>query len=104
MRYIKTYEEVVGGNVLKYFTNDYVILDSNDYEWHVDTCVKIVDVSIIVQKYKKITMRLKVEAIDKRKNNDIITFWINEDEIDRYATPEEIEEYEIKIKTNKYNL
>ena len=47
--------------------------------------------------------RYNIIGIDK-KTKGTIYFWIGESEIDRYLTSEEIEEFELLLNVNKFNI
>lgn len=52
---------------------------------------------------KQFTDSYGIEFINTR-NNDILTHWLDEKDILRPLTPEEIDEFETRLTANKYNL
>lgn len=92
MKHLKTYES----NKLDLSTGNYVVLQ-NYNNWLGDTynCFKI-------KKFQDYHI-IDVEYIDVRSNL-IVDFGINIKDIDRMATEDEIEKYEILKDKIKYNL
>lgn len=97
MKYIKKYEVTYG----RFKEDDYIIIKNSDrikmmgekYDFYPHFCVKIIQV---IEAYY-------VETFDEKTNKDLI-FWILDEDIERKATKEEIEEYIIKRSSIKYNL
>ena len=81
-----------------YKIGDYVLLKGS--KWRVDLEVYIYDLF-----YDEDENRFKyhVEGVF-RNNNEKTVFWVEDSEIERKMTPEEIENYKIKQSANKYNL
>ena len=98
MRYIKTYENLDNG--IEYKIGDYIHLTEEE-KWRVYPDVKIIKILIHDNKDNEI----RVEAQSKTSaDNRTKTFWIDLEEIERKSTPEEIEQYDLRKNTNKYNL
>ena len=94
MKYIKTYEKK---RIFK--IGDVVILNAIDL-WQVYPYVKIIDKS---QKNGYIQAGYYIQAY-LRQNMLKMNFWLDDSDIERLATPEEIEEFELLIDTKKYNV
>jgi len=103
MKYLKTYESKEETN--KYNVNDYILLENENDHWLVSTVAKIVDFSNVPYYNTELgnTNRYLLESFNL-EDKSIQNFWANEDEIIRKATPEEINNFEIEISSNKYNL
>lgn len=67
-------------------------------KWKVDIHVKILDTY-----YRNDLYNYRVKSYHLTDNSEAI-FWVDEDEIDRKMTLQEIENYIIKKKLSKYNL
>ena len=102
MKYIKKYE--FGGEInknKKYEIGDYVVIDLNKIERD--------NPYDDIPPYKYCII-FDDDTIDEEffdyfaKFYDNFTFYINDNEIERYMTTQEIEEFKIKKDTNKYNL
>ena len=94
MKYIKTYENNYNSNVI-YNIADYIILEDTKL-WAKEPykCCLILN--------KVFNSHYNVKTFDK--NYEIFNFYVKDDDILRLATPDEIEEYKIKINQNKFNL
>jgi hypothetical protein len=109
MKYIKLYEDwnmVHQPGKYKYNAGDYVILDNSDpdKQWKVNLCAKILDNNSNQNRhYEKPNIDYYIETF-LLENQMINNFWVDEEEIERLATTEEIEDYELKIAANKYNI
>jgi hypothetical protein len=86
MKHLKKYESIS----LKYSIGDYVLMSGETLELKINQPVKIIR---ILDWGDYIVMY-----------NDGTTTALIDKYILRYLTPEEIEEYEIKLSQNKYNL
>jgi hypothetical protein len=96
MKYLKTYENLNKEN--EYEIDDYVHLAKED-SWKVYPDVKIIKIITYDNKDNEIRVESQMKT-----SNSIKTFWIDLEEIERKSTPEEIENYELRKNTNKYNL
>ena len=82
---------------MTYKVGDYVLLsDDPKNKWLV--CLECQ----IIEKFENIEINYKLKAFyfDGRITN----FFVDESEINRKMTPEEIKDFKIKIDTKKYNL
>jgi hypothetical protein len=108
MKYIKLFEDwdmVHKPGKYKYKVGDYVVIDNSGPKWHVNLCVKILDKNSNQNRHdEKPNIDYYIEAFLLDNPKIINNFWIDEDEIERLATTEEIEDYEMKINVNKYNI
>jgi hypothetical protein len=78
-----------------YKIGDYISLkDKDDEDWRVDTCGEILD---------KKHLHYYIKSFYNHKN-EIVNFWIDVNEVERLATPEEIEQHKMKLDAIKYNL
>lgn len=109
MKYLKTYETIKSPP--EYKPGDYVkialfFIPTLNMKWQ-KIPTKIGD--SIFKSYAKIvtikqfTNSYGIEFIST-KTNDILTHWLDEKDILRSLTPEEIDEFETKLIANKYNL
>jgi hypothetical protein len=109
MKHIKLFEDwdmVHKPGKYKYKAGDYVIIDnSGDAKWHVNLCVKILDENSNQNRHdEKPNIDYYIETFLLDNHKMIERFWLYEDEIERLASAEEIDDYEMKINVNKYNL
>lgn len=88
MKYIKTHESFFD---LKYGIGDYVKLDDDILFY---PYAKIIELNRVSGYYKCIMFF----------SNKIDSDWIDSRNIERVLTPQEIQEFEIKLNQNKYNL
>lgn len=86
----------------KYNVGDYVILLDDDIhkKWRVDLQCYIYEVYYNEEERE---YQYHVESVYP-DNNEPVVFWVNNSEIERRMTPEEIENYKIKKGSEKYNL
>ena len=89
MKHLRTYE-----NIRHFEVDDVIILNAKEV-WEVYPYVKIIDVSKDHGYY--------IEAY-MRRNMMKMNFWLDNFDIERLATPEEIEEFELLKDTKKYNV
>lgn len=110
MKHLKLYEDwnmVHKAGEYKYKVGDYVILDDDsplENKWMVNICVKILDTNSNQNRHDEepnIDYYIETFLLENQMMNN---FWVDEDEIERLATPEEIEEYNMILDTKKYNL
>ena len=105
MKYIKKFENIEEDlKNMKYQADDYVLLDIDKI---IDNNSKnnetIVPFKYVQIRYVKPNIRYSYRVdFDSKDNNGVC--WVNEDEIIRKLTPEEIEECEMIKNANKYNL
>lgn len=96
MKYIKTYEQ----SKFKYDVGNYVkLVEELDKEWTVSTVCKIISkgsLADIEPDYYIETYMLDTKTIEN--------FWIDEYDIERLATLEEIEAYNYQNTISNYNL
>jgi hypothetical protein len=88
----------------KYNVGDYVMLDEK-LNWLVYRCVKILDFNSNqnrINEEPNIDYYIKTFLIGNE--NNIEKIWVDEEEIDRIATPEEIKELKLRKDAKKYNL
>ena len=91
----------------KYKVGDYILLSEDD-GWSVELECRIIDVGgdkvydKLADNYD-IYPKYKVKTFIIR-NNEEHEFWVENHEIERKMTPEEVEEYKLSKLTNKYNL
>lgn len=106
MRYIKTYEQKVNLSDLVVDLDDTALLSSEPS----DAKFKVGD--YVIHKYNKYPYKIMYyyyHPLDRKlkcfvsMNHFTSKFWVNEDEL-RLATPEEIEEFKLKLNANKYNI
>lgn len=89
----------------KYEIGDYVLLDDSDTQWRVYLEVKILDKNSNKDlPGQKPELDYRVDSISKNKYVKDGSFWIDEHEIRRKMTRKEIEEFELKQVSKKYNL
>jgi hypothetical protein len=104
MKYIKSFEKsLMDDDVIKHVMDNYYDGDFEvgDYVMlHSDSIGKIVDSDI------DITDRgiIKYFVIEVIIQNQLMPIKLRYDNIKRLATPEEIEDWKLKIVTNKYNI
>ena len=104
MKYIKTFEKLES----EYKVGDYILLkEDKDNPWRIYRNVKIIDERDI----KRGTMSSYQVETFYLKSEEIVNFWISDEDIERKLTPKEIEDLEMKIEdlemkrqANKYNL
>ena len=106
MKYIKIYEEFEerDDTQFKYNVGDYVMLDEK-LGWVVYPCVKILDFNSNqnrINEEPNIDYYIKTFLLDNPSM--IEKFWVDEEEIEDLATPEEIKELELRKTANKYNV
>jgi len=78
-----------------YNVGDYVLLNDDDInKWAIDRESKI------IESFEGNSYRIK----SFYKNNKEAVLWITVDEIERLLTPDEIQKYEAKLESIKYNL
>lgn len=106
MKHLKIYEKYK--LKAKYKIGDYVSLKITDDAWNVYTIVKILNINsnpfgwpLEDQEMDYYIETFYTHPVMKGQNTQ---FWVDESDIDRKATPEEIEQYELRITANKYNL
>lgn len=106
MKYLKLFEELE--REPKYKIGDYVSLKITDDAWNVYTIVKIVNINSNEneedREEREIDYHVETFYTNRVMKGQITQFWVDESEIERKATPEEIEKYELYIDTKKYNL
>lgn len=95
MKYIKTYENL---NKPKFNIGDYVCLETTEDAWRVHTVVKIIDIN------NKEKIDYHVESFYTHTLSGDIQFWVDECEIERLATPEEIQQYKLLMVIKDYNI
>jgi len=104
MKYIKKYENFLDNSILtpayEYNVGDYVILKIKKWLFPSSICAKIIDCDVT----SSVGFKFNYKIITIYDNISIGEFYINENEILRKATEEEITEYEIKKKSIEYNL
>ena len=103
MKYLKTFETVILG---KYNIDDYVLL-ANLEDWNVYPVVKIIRKENDVGETgypEKIDYKVNTYKFKGKKDDYFKEFWLDEFEIDRLATKEEINVLQLKIDTKRYNL
>lgn len=86
----------------KYNVGDYVILLEDDIhkKWRVELEVYVYEVF-----YNETERQYNYHVEGKYRDADENTvFWVENSEIERRMTPEEIENYKIRKNSNKYNL
>ena len=101
MKYIKAYENF---NFFKYNIGDYVLLYNKlEYNWTIDLRVKIIGFEGGNYKMEahEITPNYKLGVTSL---NTVIFTHLKDDIIERKLTPEEIDEFEMMLQANKYNL
>jgi hypothetical protein len=85
----------------KYKIGDFIFLDDEE-KWTIEPICEIIDIDIDSRnRYRISTYYLKKFS---NPDDDIVYFWIEENEIKRKITPEEIENYKISKISKKYNL
>ena len=94
----------------KYEVGAWVLLAEPE-TWKVYPYVKIIDKNSAKTHYNKYNEddyempQDDYQIVTYSLNNDEVkTFWVDDSEIERELTPDEIEEVKIKLDTNKYNL
>ena len=103
MKHLKTYETIDDyrwnpRNLLNPKNGDYILLSGSGWNLFKNYIRVISDGTEDGWKGQG----YHVEGITK--NNELAKFWITKHEISRFLTPEEIEEFNIKIESDKYNL
>jgi hypothetical protein len=88
MNKLKTYEKFFE---LKYNIGDYIKFKKNIFAY---PYAKIVNTNSLTTTYK-----VEMFFFDK-----LIIGWINEDQIERKLNSEEIERFDLRLMTNKYNI
>lgn len=106
MKYIKIYEDFEERDdpKFKYEIGDYVILDKT-LGWMIYPCVKILDFNSNqnrINEEPNIDYYIKSFQIDNESR--IEKLWVDEEEIERLATQEEIKELKLRKDVKKYNL
>jgi len=118
MKYIKLFEEL---GVKTYNVGDYVLLSGKG--WQVYKIVKIIKTGELIDAWGEAADEFVIQQLSQNKNLDAdgnfrnyyieafrldtnkrVAFWIDQSEIGRTPTPEEIEEFEDRKEANKYNL
>ena len=104
----KTYLKTVEENKVEYKIGDYILLKNDDDS--VKPEAKIIDIE---DKRKFFDFDLKDAGIKVRitydievfsDSNELIETFVYAEEIERFLTPKEIEEFELKLSANKYNI
>lgn len=85
----------------KYKEGEYVIIKDNDRVQYLRDKWKIFPYLCV--QIEQVLSAYYVETIDL-KTNKLAVFWVKEDDIDRKATKDEIDEYELQKDSKKYNL
>ena len=100
MKHIKTYET----NLVDLTEGDYIIIKDNERVQQLrDKWTIFPYLCAQVEQIISLSKVLYVETLDV-KTNKIAIFWINETDIDRKATKDEIDKYELLKDSKKYNL
>lgn len=97
MKHIKTFEKT---KEIKYNSSDYVLLlDDINHRWRIELICKIVDAYVDDNEnsYEIISYELDRPDI-------MMKIWVQEYEIERKLTSDEIEEYFLSKTMKKYNL
>lgn len=106
MKHLKIYEKYK--LKAKYKIGDYVSLKITDDAWNVYTIVKIVNIQSNENEedrdYREMDYYVETFYTNHVMKGQITQFWIDESDIDRKATPEEIEKYELYFFVSIYNL
>jgi hypothetical protein len=103
MKYIKSFEKSIMDDVSNHIMNNYYggNLKAGDYVMlHNDSIGKIIDIDIDVTD-SDIIKNYVTEVIIQ---NQLIPIKLRYDNVKRLATPEEVEEWKLKIVTHKYNI
>jgi len=99
MKHIKTFEN---SKELKYNSGDYVLLlDDINNRWVIDLICKIVDVYVHDYNGKQYYQIISYEL---NRPDVMMKIWVEENEIERKLTFDEIEEYFLSKTMKKYNL
>jgi len=105
MKYIKLFENFPE---YKYEIGDYIRLKDDKNEWRVYLVAKIIDLNSTFpptgESPPEPDYRIETFYTYHLMKGEITKFWVEESEIEGLATPEEIEDYELRIAANKYNL
>lgn len=88
MKYTKTYEKFFE---LKYNIGDYIKFKKNQFHY---PYAKIINTNTLTSTYNVEMFFSGKYKID----------WINEDQIERKLKPKEIERFDLRLITNKYNI
>ena len=102
MKYLKIFENF---QEYKYEIGDYIRLKNDKNQWRVYIVAKIIDSFSPLEQLHKSDYRpdYRLETFHLM-NGEITKFWIEESEIEGLATPDEIEDYKLKIVVDKYNI
>jgi len=102
MKHVKAFE-VSDGFETKYKKGDYIKLDTEGDTWQVYVICKVDLIQYLNVDAANTDIEYYVYTF-YAKSGEPISFWTNNSEIERLATPEEIEQYNLKEYTTKYNL
>ena len=93
MKYIKTYEE----NKIEYKVGDYILLKPIDQSMKPEA-------RIVLITDNGLYMKKMYDIAGFSDNDELVDTYVYEDEIERFLTPEEIKEFDIKMDAISYNL